>query len=392
MPNLPRLAQPQRSSQDLSPIRAAPNTGIPTIPSAAAVQRARSVTGTQDSLSDGGRPARASRGSNSSAPLSALTPLRLKSPPPSLSVSKLAIRSPRKIDVAPLTPSIVVNQATPNSATSFDGKEEEDNMFRVGMKSAGRGTSGSTPLETVDESSDAITDPTKKDRSRSASKSSAEQLTTKPEEILNDSSGNTQRTTTESGNESAGAKTGAIPQANDLAKPAAKPRPLVVGPRKSASQLNSSKSKIASDAAQNMTVETEVVSSVPQVAAGGGSDWQPGRQEHGSIRPKPSSETIRPKKERKKTIRKAPSIHSGTGELSRRFHQHHMHSRVPLPFPRSPDSATSPGFLFGLGQERSNCSSEPLQTPRRGQGARRKLKGSPTFFSFSKFFHCTDKI
>lgn len=57
---------------------------------------------------------------------------------------------------------------------------------------------------------------------------------------------------------------------------------------------------------KSMTVETETVSSIPQVAvgtAGGGNN--------GSIRTKPSSETIRPKKEKKKA-RKAPSVTSGT--------------------------------------------------------------------------------
>ena len=73
---------------------------------------------------------------------------------------------------------------------------------------------------------------------------------------------------------------------------------------------------------QTMTIETETVSSIPQVAmvsAGGGNN--------GSIRAKPSSETIRPKKEKKKTARKTPSVASGTGELlplSRpKLHHHH---------------------------------------------------------------------
>ena len=46
-----------------------------------------------------------------------------------------------------------------------------------------------------------------------------------------------------------------------------------------------------------MTVETETVSSIPQVAVGGGTG---GTGNNGSLRAKPSSETIRPKKEKKK--------------------------------------------------------------------------------------------
>jgi hypothetical protein len=76
---------------------------------------------------------------------------------------------------------------------------------------------------------------------------------------------------------------------------------------------------------RNMTVETETVSSIPQVAVGG-----PAGGSNGSIRTKPSSETIRPKKEKKKAARKAPSVNSGTGELPnssrRRVCHHHHHS------------------------------------------------------------------
>lgn len=62
---------------------------------------------------------------------------------------------------------------------------------------------------------------------------------------------------------------------------------------------------------RNMTVETETVSSIPQVAVGVG----PAAGGNGSIRAKPSSETIRPKKEKKKTARKTASVTSGIGEL-----------------------------------------------------------------------------
>jgi hypothetical protein len=82
--------------------------------------------------------------------------------------------------------------------------------------------------------------------------------------------------------------------------------------------------------AKNMTVETETVSSIPQVAVGGGAGAGGGS---GTLRAKPSSETIRPKKEKKKTARKAPSITSGTGEPSTSFkrsyyHHHHLHHHV----------------------------------------------------------------
>jgi hypothetical protein len=62
-----------------------------------------------------------------------------------------------------------------------------------------------------------------------------------------------------------------------------------------------------------MTVETETVASVPQIAlaANVGKDGA-----NGSLRRRPSSDTIRPKKEKKKVARKAASVTSGTGEPS----------------------------------------------------------------------------
>jgi hypothetical protein len=127
---------------------------------------------------------------------------------------------------------------------------------------------------------------------------------------------------------------------------------------------------------RNMTVETETVSSIPQVAVGG-----PAGGNNGSIRAKPSSETIRPKKEKKKTARKAPSVTSGTGELPnsskprvRRHHHHHHHSvrvdisdlSAPWPAklangqgsfsPTESSSATSPERPATLGSRRPSFS------------------------------------
>ena len=65
-----------------------------------------------------------------------------------------------------------------------------------------------------------------------------------------------------------------------------------------------------------MTVETETVSSVPQATLSGGSERSGnsrGEGGPGSLRLRPSTETIRPKKDRKKTSRKQHSIQSGTG-------------------------------------------------------------------------------
>ena len=82
---------------------------------------------------------------------------------------------------------------------------------------------------------------------------------------------------------------------------------------KSYASLSSAKSR-QPEGKQNMTVETETVASIPQSALSAGDRTGGGRNDNsGSVRLKPSNETIRPKKERKKTTHKARSINQGTG-------------------------------------------------------------------------------
>ncbi len=82
---------------------------------------------------------------------------------------------------------------------------------------------------------------------------------------------------------------------------------------------SNSKGKAGAEASvQSMTVETETVSSVPQVAVGGGAGERGGSiraDPAGSVRLRPSMETIKPKKDKKRVMRKTPSLISGTGRL-----------------------------------------------------------------------------
>ena len=85
------------------------------------------------------------------------------------------------------------------------------------------------------------------------------------------------------------------------------------------SPLAPPKARSGQENAGNMTVETETVSSVPQATLSGGSERSGnsrGEGGPGSLRLKPSTETIRPRKDRKKTSRKQTSIQSGTGGSS----------------------------------------------------------------------------
>ncbi|KAM0287176.1 hypothetical protein ACHAQH_000490 [Verticillium albo-atrum] len=72
------------------------------------------------------------------------------------------------------------------------------------------------------------------------------------------------------------------------------------------------KTKAAGEGAgQSMTVETETVSSVPQVALAPNSKME---SSGGTLKAKPSTETIKPRKDKKKVGRKQPAVTSAIGE------------------------------------------------------------------------------
>lgn len=200
--------------------------------------------------------------------------------------------------------------------------------LRPGIRTPGRGASGvGTTLETVQESSlpatPAIGTIDHRLSSRASTSSAADGIS---EHSADDPFARPTRSAAESGNESGGTRSGdqkkdeqarqKPPVASNIS------RPKTVPPKRSLTQLNSARGKVVGEGSvRNMTVETETVSSVPQVAVGGGAGERglPGRTDNpGSVRLKASTETIRPKKEKKKVVRKTPSINSGTGgSLSR---------------------------------------------------------------------------
>ena len=357
-----KLARSRKNSQDLSPHRVSNASGstAPGVPSAAAIQRALSATGTpqlpspatSELLIDAPRPQKSTKAPTGTVGSSrASIPPRLKSPPITLSATpnRSSIYSPRRTDHVPLTPSITVDRPTPTSASSLEADTEEvDVIPRSGTRTPVKASIGTGPLETVQEGSLPKHDPNAIEAVSKAT--DKERPSTIEESLLEDSEPKVFNTLAESGSESGGNKnTRGKSESKDGRKASmsyAKPRPTTVNAKKSFSQLNSTKAKIASEgSARNMTVETETVSSVPQVAVGGGAGERgvPGRMDtNGSIRLKPSIETIRPKKEKKRTARKTPSINSGTGGSSRRFHHHHIHSRAPSPMITSPEPTISP--------------------------------------------------
>ena len=212
------------------------------------------------------------------------------------------------------------------------------------MRTPVRGTSGNGPaLETVQESSLPSTPAISGGRSGQAGKATSnhdrpERIEENPMEEAFAKDGQSKH---ESGNESAGKKSAGsknTEEGKETRKPATaanSAKSPVVSSKRSFTQLPFTKAPKtnAEGSVKNMTVETETVSSVPQVALGGGPNERNnlGRTETGgSLRLKPSNETIRPKKEKKKLVRKAPSLNAGNGGFScRRFHYHHMFTRPP---------------------------------------------------------------
>ena len=327
----------RKNSQDLSPIRA-PSASIPTVPSAAAIQRALSATGIPhlppsipaDFPVDAPRPQRTNKGPAGGSQHPGSGALRVKSPPPAASSgSNSPFLTTRKIDQSqstPTTPTIVVDRPTRSSTFGSDSDiPDDDHPVKSGMRTPVRGISGNGPaLETVQESSLPAT-PAISTRMAHTSKGGSNDHPERIEENpMEEAFGKEASSKTESGNDSAGSKRAGAKGTdakNDTRKPATaanSSKPPVVQSKRSFTQLPFTKSKTgpSDGSVKNMTVETETVSSIPQLALGGGAgERHPLRRTDtgGSLRLKPSTETIRPKKEKKRVVRKAPSANSGTG-------------------------------------------------------------------------------
>ena len=133
----------------------------------------------------------------------------------------------------------------------------------------------------------------------------------------------------------------------------------------------------AGDGTRNMTVETETVASIPQSQLS--ADRSGGRGEAGgSIRLKPSTETIRPRKERKRAPRKAPSIQSGTASSKADIFE----ARVASAVDQANSSDSDETFVYEsnppeVHQHRAhrNHSRTPSNTSMHSQADRRGLRG-----------------
>ncbi|KAL1385003.1 vacuolar segregation subunit 7-domain-containing protein [Phyllosticta capitalensis] len=384
-PPQPAMAGPARKvarsrknshTNDVSPHRGATSTsltGTGTTPSAAAIQRALASASTPQlqppAAADASRVQRPAK-SNSAGASGDSTPHwpvspRIKSPPPSANThsrrnslrgqpapSQLPPRRPDGPVATQSAPNIVV-ESTDSPPQSRHGRndtqpsdsEDPETMSRRGTL---RGQGGSAPsLETVQESSlpatpgfDLLNSKEKKltssaniSHSANASSkqpSSDETVVAAPTDAAKAQEAKARESGSESGSNNKHEDRG---RSTVEKKTTHSPRPAGLPSRNSFTGLVPGKTRSITEPSKNMTVETETVRSVPQGVIGQppGGAVQGRGEPSGTLRLKPSNETIRPKKEKRKTVRKAPSITSGTGRysLARNPNSHHNHPIQP---------------------------------------------------------------
>lgn len=259
-----------------------------------------------------GHSLRSSSGGRSS-PAPPTKPPQLLSPPPAPE-PPANVPSAEKHNMPPWAGNRRAEQETtaPNTSqkrASPSSTEEHGKVDRSIPRAATRGVGGQGPsLETVQEmasnpstpSSDTALQPTTPDDAR---------LHT----IDEDATPRASRHNTESGSDSGGNPSSK--EESRIHTPGAAKLPGSIMPQRSSTSLSASARVKPSDGSvRNMIVETETVSSIPQVSLGVGTGERgnASRAEQGTLRMKPSTETIRPRKEKKKN-RRANHLTTGPG-------------------------------------------------------------------------------
>ncbi|KAI0012320.1 vacuolar segregation subunit 7-domain-containing protein [Xylariaceae sp. FL0662B] len=239
---------------------------------------------------------------------------RLKSPPPNIGHPTVASSHRNEQDL----PAINVQRATPSphvepaSSQSASDNEVEDPRLSSGMRTPARGPSNvSSTLETVQEVSQPNTprpglDVAIEKLAETAAAQSPSQGENAPADTKKTSVSAQTATNSESSSEGGSVKTHKRRSGN------ATPAPLLQSRQSSTALKFGGRGQPSSESSsRNMTVETEEVKSIPQTSlvpnAGG-------QGANGSLRTKPSSETIKPKKDKKKHNRKTASVASGNDQ------------------------------------------------------------------------------
>ncbi|KAF7595058.1 hypothetical protein BBP40_007461 [Aspergillus hancockii] len=271
-----------RSSADRSPGRSnhTHRSGSDTLLSATAVQRALSQTSKPLIINP---PSNVERSADATSPEKPSMPLWAVS---------------RRAEQEPTLPNI----SSKRSSSSDDAKSD-----RSAPRSVNRGINGLvSALETVQEmASDQSTPSTETILNMPALEESRLQ------KIDEDSTPKASRQNVESGSDSGGNNRLELLEENRRRGSGAK-GPDTLIPKRSSTSLGGPRGKPTDGSVRNMIVETETVSSIPQVSLGvvTGDRSNSGRVDPGTLRMKPSTETIRPKKEKKRT-RKPATLSSG---------------------------------------------------------------------------------
>jgi hypothetical protein len=327
-PAVPNSSRSRKNSQELSPTRSATlSSSFASMPSAAALQRALSTnkpsvhSPSVDGVLESSRTDKPTR-SRDNSPHWPISP-RLRSPPPSSASSRSPIPILRKIESDTIL-STASSKRPPASTTAdvsdyFQPRETErdDIPSRIGIRTPARGASANASgLETVVEGSIPNTPATGPLLNARGDQSvESKQLDSKDSENPTKSESSSTKENIGSHAEPTGLNDSAEKR-DALSKTAAPAltRPASSLAKRSFTNLASTKNRPAPESMRSMTVETETVSSIPQVVLGvNGERGASGRMNSiASVRPRPSSEAIRPKKDKKKSTRKAPSHHSGT--------------------------------------------------------------------------------
>ncbi|CAN8105881.1 unnamed protein product [Discula destructiva] len=231
---------------------------------------------------------------------------RLRSPPPN---RPNLPPPPRK---EPEVPPIHVQRSSPQlpqepfESTQSDTDADEA-LVQAGLRPAPRGASGSASaitLETVQEASP-MASPQGRESMLEKLEDCAASEAGSQIDLLELSVPKAHKPVSTTSNHDSGSDSGSVKADR---RPAMTSVPPALASRQSSASVATNKTKPSEASLHHMTVETETVASVPQVSlAPAGSK----EAANGTLRAKPSSETIRPKKEKRKT-RKQPNIGSGT--------------------------------------------------------------------------------
>ncbi|ROT41741.1 hypothetical protein SODALDRAFT_357824 [Sodiomyces alkalinus F11] len=229
---------------------------------------------------------------------------RLRSPPPQL--NRPVVASLRRNETDP--PGISLQRPTPSidNAPTMSESETEDSQTHSGVRTPA--VANSSTLETVQEVSQPNSPgPLDADLEKINEKLADEALTMPAYPVLAENKNHLRLARgTESGIDSASTRA-------DSRRSRSSAPPPTTSRQSSAVSAKQGKNKPPGDGpAQTMIVETETVTSIPQMALGPGSKMENGGT--GTLRAKPSTETIKPKKEKKKNSRKQPAVPAGTGE------------------------------------------------------------------------------